>query len=561
MLEIELTYGKKGRAKLLKGAVLVGNIIGKSLGPRGRAAIIKTKYSPPSIHNDGVTIARHIMLDDDIEDLGAQTLIDGTMKTNDRAGDGTTTCVVIASKILQDYSLKIEEEENKKSNVDGSEEEEGIADVNKMAKEILDTGKLVVEKLKKMARPMKKEELKNIISTSMGTLYPEYTDLIADTVEKVGKDGHISVDDNWHTKYGIERDLHKGLKFLGTYVSPFMTKPTQKGDKIVFDTKKATQKNVPVLVCNFDLASLAVFRRVVSDPNSTVLNKLFEKGHRKLVLIVNSAEKNVIKTINQMIVNVLQGQDAMNYLVIKTPALTSEQLEDVAVYCGAKFFDKNTGISLNEALIQDFGFVKEICVDEDDVKIINDKQNDGLIKNRIEILKANIENEKDPAFKKQQEKRLGALQSGMATIRVGAASEGERTAIKLKIEDSVNAAICALEEGVLPGGGLALKKIAESKEIGEKHPMYNSLRHPYDKIQRSAGGKLDIPNTVIDPLKVTRIATEIACSVAASLLTVEIGIAEKRKSLIKELEKTLYPREFGEENFRNKHPDEEGFKA
>lgn len=554
-MEIETVSGKEARAKILKGAVKVGNIIGKTLGPRGRAAIIKTKYSPPAIHNDGVSVARQIMLEDEIEDLGAQTFIDGSMQTNDLAGDGTTTCMVLSTKILQDYSEKIKEED-KLSSIAGTvseenNEEESIADVNKMAREILDTGKIVVEKLKKMAHPLKKEELKGVIATSMGSLYSEYTDLIADVVEKVGKDGHISVDDNWATKHGIDTEMHQGMKFLGTYVSPYMITNGA--------TKEAVQKNVSVLVCNFDLNSLTQFQKVLEDPRSSVLPKLIAKGHRKIVFIVQSASKPLIKVLNNTI---LQSRgagnpDMVDYLVIKAPALTTEQLEDVAVYCGAKFFDKNTEITLGEAQEQDFGIVKEICVDENDVKIINDKRNDALVKERIEILKATIENEKDPAFKKKAERRLGALQSGMATILVGASTEGERTTVKMKIEDAKNAAICALEEGVLLGGGLALKTIAE--ELGEEHPMYHALRSPYDRIQRSAGGELKIPDTVIDPLKVTRIAVEIACSVAASLLTVEIGIAEKRKTLLGEFEKSIYPREYSDENFRKEHADEKGY--
>ncbi len=553
MMEIETVSGKEARAKILKGAVKVGNIIGKTLGPRGRAAIIYTKYSAPAIHNDGVSVARQIMLEDEIEDLGAQTFIDGSMQTNDLAGDGTTTCMVLSTKILQDYSEKIKEEDKLQNTagVVGEDGEESIADVNKMAREILDTGKIVVEKLKKMAHTLKPAELKGVIATSMGSLYPAYTDVIAEVVEKVGKDGYISVNDNWATKYGVDVEMHQGMKFLGTYVSPYMITNGA--------TKEAVQQKVPVLVTNFDVNSIMQFNKVLQDPNTSVMLKLIQKGHRKIVLITNGASKPMIKVLNETIRQARMGNTNMvDYLVIKAPALTTEQLEDVAVYCGAKFFDKNTEITLGEAQEQDFGIVKEICVDENDVKIINDKRNDALVKERIEILKATIENEKDPAFKKKAERRLGALQSGMATILVGAATEGERTTVKMKIEDAKNAAICSLEEGVLPGGGLALKTIAE--ELGEKHPMYYALRSPYDRIQRSAGGELKIPDTVIDPLKVTRIAVEIACSVAASLLTVEIGIAEKRKTLMSEFEKSIYPREWSEENFRKEHPDEAGYK-
>src|SRR3990167_459517 len=339
MLKVIVTSGVKARRKLLKGAMLIGQIVGASLGPRGRNAIIQTKYSAPQVTNDGVTIARHIMLEDEIEDLGAQTLIDGAMKTDDRAGDGTTTAIVIASKIVEDYSQRIEKEDKISGGIIG-EGEESVADVNKMAREILDTGKLVVEKLIKVARPLKELELKNVISSSLGLLFPEYVDSIADTVQEVGKDGYIAVEDNWHTKYGVETELIKGMRFEGTYITPYMVNSRN---------KEAIQENVMVFVCNYDLATLNQFRRNLADPKSAFFAEFLKQGYRKIVLIANSFEKPLIRLMAETIIQARSGNtNLIDFLCIKAPAMTTERMQDIAVYCGAEFFDKNRKMELGD---------------------------------------------------------------------------------------------------------------------------------------------------------------------------------------------------------------------
>lgn len=551
MMEIVYAHGTKGRKKLLKGALEVGKLVGMSFGPFGRNAIIKTKYSAPNITNDGVSIAREIMLEDDIEDLGAQALIEGSMKTDERAGDGTTGTVILATKALSDYAQKIEDEDKKQNGIMPTTDnlEVSTANVNKMAREILDTGKEVVEKLKEMARPIKKDELRNVIATSLGTIFPEYVDVIAETVQDVGKDGLISVDDNWRTRYGIEVEKADGMKFLGTYVTPYM---------VTNNNKESVYEDVPVLVCNFDISTLTVFLRNAQSPTS-VWSDFHAKGVRKIALVLNKAETPLVTALAKQCLQARSGNTSMiDYLVIKAPSLTSQQLEDVAVYCGAKFFDKNTGVELKTAQMSDFGFAKKIVVNEDEVNIVGGAGTKKLVAERVELIKNQIETEKDPAFKKQTERRLGSLQAAFAVIRVGASTEMERVIVKKKIEDAVRAAKCALEEGVLPGGGQALKKIAE--DLGEKHPLYGTFMEPYNQIQKTAGGSLKIPPTILDPLKVIRIQVEVALSVAASLITAEVGIAEKKKDLVDELNKKLYPREWGEENFRNRHPDEDGFR-
>lgn len=539
MLHIQIADGAEGRRKILKGASRVGELVGISLGPRGRNAIVKVKYSPPMIVNDGVTIARHIMLKDDIEDLGAQTLIEGSMKADERAGDGTTTTVVLASKMVSEYAKKIEEDDKGASNsgVIG-EAGSGLADVNKMAKEILDVGKKVVEKLKEMAKPLKKDQLKNVISSSLGVLFPEFVDNLTDTIEAVGKDGYVSVEDNWHTKYGIETELIKGMRFVGTYATPYMVNTRQ---------KEAIMENVAILVCNHDIATMNQFLEDPKSPNS-IMAQLLGKGVRKLVILANSFERPFINLMASTVMQARAGNtNLVDFLCVKAPSLTTEQWQDVAVYCDAMFFDKNRpDIELKKSQSVHLGLVKKIVVNEDEIIMIDGR---GKTDDRIKILQEELKIEKDSAFAEQTKRRIGALQSGFAVIRVGASTEGERTIAKKKIEDAVHSAQSAMAEGVLPGGGIALKKIAEDmwKDV---HPMKTALLEPYNRIQRSFGGFYAIPNTVLDPLKVTRIAVETACSVASSLITAEVGIAEKSPTLWDELDKKLFPQNDVEDDFR-----------
>ena len=549
MLEIKIAEGVEARKKILRGAARVGKIVGMSLGPRGRNAIIKTHYSPPQILNDGVTIARNIMLDDDIEDLGAQTLIEGSMKTDARAGDGTTSTVVLASKIVEEYAKKIEDEDKAHSG-DGTlgDGSVSVANVNLMAREILDVGAETIEKLKKMSHPLKKNELKNVISTSLGQIFPEYIDSLTEIIQETGKDGYVSVEDNWLTKYGLETETIKGMRFEGTYATPYMANTKR---------KEAVYEDVFVLVCNHDLASLNQFRKNLQDPKSSFLFDLIQSGKRKVVIIANKFERPLVELLAATVMQARKGNtDLVDFLAIKAPAMTSERMEDIATFCGADFFDKNRAdIDIKNASVSNLGFVKKIVVNEDEVMMIG---GNGSVKERMKLLKEQLDVEKDSAFKNQLLRRIGALQSGFAVIRVGAATDGERVLMKKKIEDAVNSAKNALEEGVVSGGGLALKEIAE--ELGEKHPMYWALRAPYDKIQESAGGKLKISDSVIDPLKIVRIAVETACSVAASLITVEVGLAERRKGLWDELEEKLDGQRGVRDDFRDDENQDQRFK-
>lgn len=534
MIKKILVEGQSARAKLLKGALTVSRVLGTTLGPSGRNVIIYKAYSAPEIVNDGGTAARHIVLEDPIEDLGAQTLVEATMKTNDRAGDGRSTTAVIGGKLIEVCAKKIGDGDK----TGGLNGESAGEDVIRLSREIIDAKNIVIEKLKSSARLLKKGELKNIISTSIGKLYPEYTEPIAEMVEKVGTHGYIAVEDNWGTKYGVETNTILGMRFLGSYITPVMITDMKK--------KESVWEDAYILVTNHRIESTVdfgdLFARLSNDNKNPI---------RKLIIIAEGFEREFTSQVAASYMmaarELSMGKPAgfFKILAVKAPSLTTEQFEDVATFCDAKFFDKNLGDNKLENVTRDhLGYAKKIIVDEDDAIITEGR---GNVVKRIQVLNGQLDIEKDSAFKEQLKRRIGAMASGFGIIRVGAATETERMYKKKKIEDAVNAAKAAMEEGIVKGGGIALKDIAD--ELGKDNVLYEALLAPYKKIRFNAGGDIKVLQGVVDSLKVTRLAVENACSVASALITCEVAIADERKTIIGELEKVLAPRD--NEDFRD----------
>lgn len=539
MLKKVMIDGPAARKKILKGALEVGRMVGTTLGPGGRNALIISPYNAPTSTNDGVTIARNIALDDEVEDLGAQTMVEACMKTNERAGDGTTGTAVIAGALIEDCMTQIGIEEKA-----GALEDSGRVNVVEMAKSILDARDIVIEKVKKGARDLKKGDIKNIVATSIGKIYPGYVDTLADMVEKVGSNGYISVEDNWNTQYGVDAQVLEGMRFLGTYNTPYA---------VTNNRKEAIWENALVLVTNHRIENAGALKNIIEKikaPDGA-------PGKQFLVIIAEGYSKDVNDAMAGAIILTRSGKKAMmQVLGVKAPSLTTEQFEDVAVFCDAKLIDKNTGATVETASFKDLGYAKKVVVDEDDTVITEGR---GNVEQRLKVLNDHLKIEKDVSFANQIKRRIGALQSAFAIIRVGAPTDTEREYIKYKIEDAIYAAKAALEEGVVKGGGLALLEIAE--ELGTDNILYKALRAPHEKIKRNLGvTTLKVAPTVIDPLKVIRIQVENACSVAAQLITTEVAIANKRKSLWDELDKKMMPRD-EMDDFRDAENQQAGFRT
>jgi chaperonin GroEL len=500
--------GDEAVDKFIKGIEIVDKMVGDTLGPAGRNRIISRKYRSPLVTNDGVTVARNIVLDDEIEDMAAQTLVEIAMKTNEVAGDGTTTSVVAGAALAINTFKRL-----KKDNEQAVFQAASVSPIT-YAKEIWAELPKVLKMLKDQAVPVEGDMLDQVIATSLENL--EYGVTLGELFRQVGKDGYISTEDNWGTKYGIDTEVTRGMRFLGTYASPYLA--TERNQK------EAVWENTHVLVCNQRIEKPATLAKLIKEMDTAKLGKLviiagFSEG-------TNPYSKEFIEGLAKVMQAAQVNPNIIKILAIKAPTLTSNELEDVAVFTDARFIDKTKGDKLTEVSLRDCGFAAKIVVTEDDVNIIGGR---GNTEERIAILKGQMEIEKDAMFLEKLKRRIASLSAGVGIIRVGAPTEQERTYLKYKLEDAVNAAKAALEEGIVPGAGIALMRIAD--ELGAEHILYPALMAPYDRIRSNAGGELEVPDTIVDPHKVVRLAFTNACSAAAALISTDGGIADRRQTV------------------------------
>lgn len=501
-----IASGKEATDKILLGASKLAELVGSTVGPNGKNVIIQRKYKSPIITNDGVTVARFTQLDDEIEDLGAQVLVEACMKTNEQAGDGTTSTAIMANQIVKDAL--------ERKPIDITQTEGNVMDTFRaIQKEKAE----VVKIIKKQAQKTSQKDIENIITTSLENA--EFGKIIAQMIEDVGESGYISVEDNWATQYGMSTETIKGMKFLGTYVSPYM---------VTNGKKEAIWEDTFVLVTNHHIHSI--------NQLTELTKAIATKGKKQLVVLAEKFEKEVIEQLNAYIKQeyALRSQgkavDTFKVLAVKTPALTSEEFEDVAVFLDAKFIDKNASLKLEDTRTEDLGFVKKIVVNTDEVILTEGR---GKVGERLTILKEQLETERDPMFKEKLLRRIASLSSGVGIIRVGAMTEQERTYWKYKIEDAVYAAQAAREEGYVKGGGLCYAEIADM--LGKDAVLYNALKSVNEKIKENAGGTITISSKVIDPAKVARLVVENACSAAGTLITCGGAISEERPDIWKKL--------------------------
>ena len=523
MIKKIITTGDKARQKILEGITLLNEAVSTSLGPKGLNAIIEIKYSPPIITNDGVTIARFFRLEDKTADLGAQAIINAALKTNYRVGDGTTTTVAIACAIVKKCFEKL-----------------GLgglalnSDPIAMAQDIEKSAKRALEILETKKKEFSEDILKDIIQTSLRDV--NYTDELVEMHRQIGKDGSIFVDDNWQTQDNTVFEVNQGMKFFGTYAT-FYSITTPRGEAILEET--------PIFITNHQIETINQL-----DP---IFNELKKQGKHKLVIIAEGFARSATAALEVAAKEVAKGSmNIMQILGIKCPSLTPDELEDIASFTGGKFINNTTYRHLKDFFdtckeygLSYLGYIKKAVTDKEDVWLSGGK---GDITSRLMILQAEMESEKDEMFKEKKRKRIASLASGIGTIRVGAPTEPERRYIKLKLEDAVCSAK-ASREGYCKGGGLTLKEIAE--ELGKDNILYEPLLEPYNRIQAGFMGGLEIPDNVIDPVKVLKYAILNACSVAAKLITIHSTNADEPRTLLDELEKKIYPAD-RENDFRDK---------
>lgn len=526
----QVIYGEELKKKLQKGVDTVANAVKVTLGPRGRNVILDKGYGSPTITNDGVSIAKDITLKDKFENMGAEIVKEVAQKTNELAGDGTTTATVLTQALVSEGLRQTTMGLNSMAVRAGMEH----AAVD------------VVEALRSMATKISStEEIKQVATISAESV--EIGEKIAETIEKVGKDGVVTVEES--QSFGIETELTEGMQFDKGYVSPYMvTNP---------DRMEAEYKNAHILITDKKISSVQEIL--------PLLEKIAQTGKKELVIIADDVDGEALATF---VVNKLKG--GFSVLAVKAPGYgdrKKEILADIAVTTGGQVVTEEVGLDLKTTELSQLGQADRVVSTKDDTVIVGGGGKKEAIEGRVKALKAQLETTSSKFDKEKIEERIAKLTGGVAVIRVGAATETEMKYLKLKIEDAVNATKAAIEEGIVPGGGTSLARAAAivekdilSKKNLEREEMvgYNivlkALEMPLKQITDNTG-KVDgavivdkvkaasgnagydaakgvmvddmIKAGIIDPVKVERAGVQHAVSAAAILLTTEAAIADE----------------------------------
>ncbi len=531
----QIIFGDNARKALKRGIDQVADAVRITIGPKGRNVILDKGYGTPTITNDGVSIAKEITLKDKVENMGAEIIKDVAQKTNDTAGDGTTTAVVLAQAIMNEGFKKT------------------TLGVNAMGIKlgIEHATREVVQALRDLAKPIKnKEEIKQVATISAES--EEFGGIIAEAIEKVGKNGVVTVEES--QTFGVESELVEGMQFEKGYSSPYMITDSER--------MEAVYREPLILLTDKKISSIKDIL--------PLLEKLAQSGKKDLVIIADDVDGEALTTL---VVNKLRG--TFNTLAIKAPGFgdrKKEMLEDIAVMTGAQVISEERGIKLENAEVKMLGRAKKIISTKDNTTIVGGAGKKGEIDDRMTQIKKQIELSDSKYDKEKLQERIGKLAGGVAVIKVGASTEAEMKYLKLKIEDAVEATKAAIEEGIVAGGGTALIRagakagsktikspssdIAHEFEVGVKI-LLKALDAPLRQIAINAGkddGEVivdKIKNSksenmgydanadkivsdmfaagIIDPVKVTRTGLERAASAAAILLTTEVAVTDEPK--------------------------------
>lgn len=508
MSDITVTLtGAQARKKVRAGVEKVYNAVRRTLGPEGRNALLPRTYNRgPRITNDGITVIELArQLKDDHERLAAEAFAEGSKRTNELAGDGTTATSVIAGALYTELVDMIPSEDIPAAGISTHR------GVRALRKEMKDAKDIVVKMIKDRAvRVETLDDLKKISVVSIGKEDAEIADKVAELVWNVGRDAngdfvdnHIDVVEGY--KGEVETERTEGMRFPSKLASKaFINRP---------ERFEMVGEDVSVLITNYNL----------DNPHDVVviLEKAIKAGHTKIVIFAPQYSTMVIKSL------IATTQNGLFCYPVLSPALRTEQLEDLAAYTDAKILDKDkmklaqfdpTYLGRADKVV-----VKDTEIREDAVLLGGRGAGSERIKERITTLKAQIVEAKTDLSRISLDKRIANLAAAVGVVRVGASTSAELLYLKLKIEDGVNACKAALQEGYVRGGGLCLKDIADESE---ETVLSNALRAPYMQIQTNAGGVVAIEDDIIDPAKVIRLEVEHAIAIASSLITTDIIIAD-----------------------------------
>jgi chaperonin GroEL len=517
----QILFAEDSRHALERGVNVLADAVKITLGPKGRNVVLDKKYGSPTITNDGVTIAKEIELKDPFENMGAQLAKEVATKTNDVAGDGTTTATLLAQAMVREGLKNV------------------AAGANPMIlkKGIEKAVAVVVDEIKKVSRPVdQKESISQVAAISAGD--EEIGKLIAEAMEKVGKDGVITVEESKTT--GTHLEVVEGMQFDRGYVSPYMVTDSER--------MEASLDDPYILITD---KKITLIKDLIP-----ILEKVMQRG-KPLLLIAEDVEGEALATL---VVNKLRG--TLNVVAVKAPGFGDRRkamLSDIAVVTGGQVVSEEVGATLENTTLEMLGQARQVKVTKEETTIVDGKGDSREIKNRINQIKVQIEDTTSDYDREKLQERLAKLAGGVAVIQVGAATETEMKEKKHRIEDALSATRAAVEEGVVPGGGVTLLQIAPAlgrlsdsgdvatgialvrkalaepvKQIADNAGMEGSVivekvaslpaGHGYNAL---TGEFVDMVQAgIIDPAKVTRSALQNAASIAAMLLTTECLVTE-----------------------------------
>jgi chaperonin GroEL len=521
MAHKELKFNEEARRSLERGVNILADAVKVTLGPKGRYVVLDKKFGAPTITNDGVTIAREIEVEDVFENQGAQLVREVATSTNDVAGDGTTTATVLAQAIVRDGLRNV------------------AAGANPMAikRGIEKSVEAVVENLKSQSKEISgKEDIARVATVSSRDR--EIGDVLSDAIEKVGKDGVVNVEEG--QTFGLELEFTEGMQFDKGYLSPYMITDAERMEAVLEDPY--------ILVANQKIGAVKDIL--------PVLEQVIQAG-KPLVIVAEDVEGESLATI---VVNKLRG--TFTAVAVKAPGFGDRRkrmLEDIGILSGAEVITEEMGLKLENTKLSQLGRARRVVVDKDSTTIIDGAGDSEAIKARIKQLKSEIENTDSDFDREKLQERLAKLAGGVAVVKVGAATETEMKEKKHRVEDALQAARAALEEGVVPGGGVALLNAAQALKLddfeGDERTgvsiVARALEEPVrqladnaglegsivvDKIRNAPAGQgLNVETGeyedlikagITDPTMVVRSALQNAASIGKNILTTEAVVAE-----------------------------------
>jgi len=519
----QILFNEAARKKLKAGVDKLVDALKVTLGPKGRYVVLDKGFGAPEICDDGVTIAKEIELKDKIENLGAEIMKEVAEKTNDVAGDGTTTAVVLSQAMI----------------AEGLKNVAAGADPLALRKGIEKGVKEVIETLRKMAKPIsKKEEISQV--ATIAAQDPEIGNLIADVVSEVGKEGVITVEES--KKFGLEKEIVKGLQFDRGYISPYMITDVER--------MEGTLEEPYILVTDKKISALTEIL--------PAMEKVAQTGKKDLVIIAEEVEGDALATL---VVNKLRG--IFNTLAVKAPGFgdrRKEMLQDIATVTGATLISEELGLKLESIELKQLGRARKVVAEKEKTTIIEGRGEKEDIDARIRQIKNELKTTESEFDKEKLQERLAKLAGGVAVVKVGAATEVEQKAKQRKTEDALSATRAAIEEGVLPGGGVALLRCIPNLEAlnleGDEKTGLKILKEALEKpikqiaensgvdgvivAEKVKGGEAAfgfnaqtmvyedlISAGIVDPTKVVRAALENAASAASMFLMTEAVVGEE----------------------------------